>query len=453
MAGSHGWAEIDTERKREIIAGIVGGTATRGPVHAELDVTDRCNVACYFCNQQDVRTKEQLSIEHVRRLVDELVEGGLKSVRLSGGGDPLYHRQIAEVFDHLQARGVVVDNLTTNGALLGPEIARRLVENRCREVLFSLNAADGADYRRMMQVPESTFDRVLENIRGLLAERGSGPFPNVVVQFLIDRKNFADLPRMYRLGRSLGVDRIAVNPVLEIPLERIDGNLLFEELADGEALRPHLEEVLREDREAGKLQICFPFQAWNIMADEIRAQLRVQAAEPSREVFPTAPSFREIDGQCFFGWYTAAVRGNGELYPCCMLLNPEYKPLGNALEGTFPSHWQGPKFTKLREEQREVMLRGGRMFYREGRFETLKRQCVEPSLCGLKNMFFRGDEAFYAELRAEMDKLRRKEVRWIGTPRQMARAAEVFAFRAYHGVKARLRPLRQRLARLRKARA
>lgn len=453
MAGSHGWAEIDTERKREIIAAIAGGTSTRGPVHAELDVTDRCNVACYFCNQQDVRTKEQLSIEHVRRLVDELVEGGLKSVRLSGGGDPLYHREIGEIFDHLQSRSVVVDNLTTNGALLGPDIARRLVENRCREVLFSLNAADTADYRRMMQVPESTFDKVLENIRGLLAARGSGAFPNVVVQFLIDRKNFPDLPRMYRLGRALGVDRIAVNPVLEIPLERIDGNLLFEEKADGEALRPYLEEVLREDREARRLQICFPFQAWNIMADEIRGQLRAQTPEPPREVFPTAPSFREIDGQCFFGWYTATVRGNGELYPCCMLLNPEYKPLGNALEGTFQSHWQGPKFTKMREEQREVMLRGGRMFYREGRFETLKRQCVEPSLCGLKNMFFRGDEAFYAELRAEMDRVRRREVRWIGTPRQAARAAEVLAFRVYHGVKARLRPLRQRLARLRKTRA
>ncbi|MGH9442282.1 MAG: radical SAM/SPASM domain-containing protein [Thermoanaerobaculia bacterium] len=449
MAGSHGWAEIDEQRKREIISAIAGATATRGPVHAELDVTDRCNVACYFCNQQDVRTKEQISLEHVRRLIDELVEGGLKSVRLSGGGDPLYHRQIAEIFDSLQSRGVVVDNLTTNGALLGPELARRLVENRCREVLFSLNAADASDYCRMMQVPEATFDRVLENIRGLLAARGDSAFPNIVVQFLIDRKNFSQLPRMYRLGRSLGVDRIAVNPVLEIPLERIDDDLLFEEKADGEALRPYLEEVLREDREAGKLQIFFPFQAWNIMADEIRKQI----AEPPREVFATAPSFREINGQCFFGWYTATVRGNGELYPCCMLLNPEYKPLGNALEGTFQSHWRGPKFTKMREEMREVMLRGGRMFYRPGRFETLKRQCVEPSLCGLKNMFFRGDEAFYAELGAEMERLRRREVRWIGTPRQMARAAEVLAFRVYHGVKARLRPLRARLARLRKPRA
>jgi MoaA/NifB/PqqE/SkfB family radical SAM enzyme len=438
MPGSHGWAEIDSRRKRDIIAAIASGEATPGPSHAELDVTDRCNVACYFCNQQDVRTKEQLSIEHIRRLVDEMVVGGLKSVRLSGGGDPLYHREIVPILDHLQDRGVVVDNLTTNGALLGPEIARRLVENRCREVLFSLNAADAADYRRMMQVPESTFDRVLGNIRGLLAARGASRVPDVVVQFLIDRKNFARLPDMYRLGRSLGADRIAVNPVLEIPLERIDGDLLFDEKVDGEALRPHLEEVLRADREEGRLQIYFPFQAWNIMMDEIRRQIGAH----SRETFPTASSFREIDGQCFFAWYTATVRGNGELYPCCMLLNPEYRPLGNAREGTFESHWRGPAFSRMRWEMREVMLRGGRMFFHPSRFRALKRQCVEPSRCGLKNMFFRGDESFYADLRSELDAVRRREVRWIGTPRQVARAAEILAFRVYHGVKARLRRLR-----------
>jgi MoaA/NifB/PqqE/SkfB family radical SAM enzyme len=346
-----------------------------------------------------------------------------------------------------------VDNLTTNGALLGPEIARRLVENRCREVLFSLNAADGADYKRMMQVPESTFEKVLENIRGLLAGRGESSFPDVVVQFLIDRKNFHDLPKMYRLGRSLGVDRIAVNPVLEIPLERIDDDLLFEEKTDGEALRPYLEEVLREDRDAGKLQIFFPFQAWNVMMEEIKTRIGPPPARPEREVFPTAPAFREVNGQCFFGWYTATIRGNGELYPCCMLLNPEYKPLGNALEGTFQSHWKGRAFTKMRQEMREVMLRGGRMFYREGRFETLKRQCVEPSLCGLKNMYFRQDQDFYAELGAEMDRQRRREVRWFGTPTQMSRAAEILAFRVYHGIKARLRTLRDRIFARRASRA
>ncbi|HEY6930415.1 MAG TPA: radical SAM protein, partial [Thermoanaerobaculia bacterium] len=256
MGASHGWAEVDQERKREIIEGIRSGRATRGPVHAELDITDRCNVACYFCNQQDVRTSQQISFEHLAGLIDELASLGLRSVRMSGGGDPLAHREAGRVIDHLHSRGVVLDNLTTNGALLSPEIARRLIEYRAREVLFSLNAADRDDYQRMMQVKASTFDAVLGNITHLIRSRGQGSYPNVVVQFLIDRKNFPELPRMYDLGRSLHADRIAVGIVLNIPNQRIQPELLLHP-ADGETLRPYFEEILRRDRDSQLLQIDF----------------------------------------------------------------------------------------------------------------------------------------------------------------------------------------------------
>ncbi len=123
-------------------------------------------------------------------------------MRMSGGGDPLFHSGILDFLDHLDARGVLIDNLTTNGALLGPEIARRLVARAAREVIFSVNAVDDQDYHRMMQVPLGTFGRVLANIRGLLAERGAAELPSVVVQFLVDRDNFREIPRMYALGRD-----------------------------------------------------------------------------------------------------------------------------------------------------------------------------------------------------------------------------------------------------------
>jgi MoaA/NifB/PqqE/SkfB family radical SAM enzyme len=403
MRASHGWEEIDRSRKREIIAGIASGRATRGPVHAELDITDRCNVACYFCNQQDVRTKEQVSLAHLVRLIDELAEGGLKSVRLSGGGDPLFHSAVLDVLDHLHRRSVVVDNLTTNGVLLGPEVARRLVAHGAREVIFSLNAVDAADYHRMMAAQPKTFDRVVESIRGLVRERGDGPSPGVVIQFLLDRHNFWELPRMYELGRSLGADRIAVSVVLEIPLERIDRSVLLLP-EDGEALRPYLEEVLRQDRDAHLLQLFFPIAEWNQLVEKIKTEQGHGAETP---LVTTAPSFQEKNGHCFFGWYTATIRGNGDMYPCCLLMSPGYKPLGNALNGRFVDHWNGPAFTKMRQEQREVLMAGDQAAFDPSRFQVLKRQCVEPGLCWLKNMYFRGDEQFYAELGRALDRARR----------------------------------------------
>jgi MoaA/NifB/PqqE/SkfB family radical SAM enzyme len=403
MRGTHGWAEVGDERKREIIEAIRSGRATRGPVHAELDITDRCNVACYFCNQQDVRTRQQISFEHLVALIDELGQLGVRSVRMSGGGDPLAHRDVGRVLDHLQSRGIVLDNLTTNGALLGPDLARRLTQNRAREVLFSLNAADPADYHRMMQVVPATFTRVVDNIAHLVRSRGDSPYPAVVVQFLIDRKNYQDLPKMYDLGRSLGADRIAISLVLDIPGEHIEPGLLLG-LADGESLRPFLEEILQRDRDAQLLQMYFPVHEWNAMVAQIKQRL---ASPHEAPLFPTAPSFSEKNGHCFFGWYTATIRGNGDLYPCCLLMFPDYKPLGNALNGRFVDHWNGPAFQRLRQEQREVFLAGDKAKFDPAKFQVLRPQCVEHGLCWLKNIYFRGDEAFYRELGEALEETRR----------------------------------------------
>ncbi len=49
--------------------------------------------------------------------------------------------------DHLATRDVVIDNLTTNGVALTADVATRLVRNRAREVIVSLNAADAAGLR------------------------------------------------------------------------------------------------------------------------------------------------------------------------------------------------------------------------------------------------------------------------------------------------------------------
>src|SRR5687768_834348 len=201
MRGTHGWAEVSRERKREIIDAIVANKPTRGPVHAELDLTDRCNVACYFCNQQDLRTKDSIPLPKLTDLIDELAETGLKSVRLSGGGDPLFHRGVLEVMDHLASKHIVIDNLTTNGLALTKEVATRLVNGKAREVIFSLNAADAPDYARMMQVKPERFERVCENVRTLVATRGQSIHPNIVIQFLLDKPNLHRIVDMYELAR------------------------------------------------------------------------------------------------------------------------------------------------------------------------------------------------------------------------------------------------------------
>ena len=423
MRGSHGWAEVSRERKRDIIEAIVANRPTAGPVHAELDLTDRCNVACYFCNQQDLRTKDSIPLPKLTDLIDELAANGLKSVRLSGGGDPLFHRDVLNVMDHLALRGVIVDNVTTNGVALTKEVATRLVNGKAREVIFSLNAVDAADYARMMQVKPALFDKVCENIRNLVAIRGDSIYPSIVVQFLIDKANFHRLVDMYELGRSLGPDRIAINAVLEIPMERIEYEKLLT-LDDNVIAAPLVEEILRRDKDAGLLQIDFPYPQWNAMLQAAREKV----GTVPHNSYPVAPSFKSDNGGCFFAWYTAAITGNGDIRPCCLLLNPTVKPLGNVHDTKkFADHWNGPAFAKMRDEMREVLLMKSKIPYTPQRFEILKEQCVAPHMCYLKSMYFQGDEEFYAEMDRALTTMRKKEIRFVfGNNKQRKRAIELY---------------------------
>ncbi len=450
MRGTHGWAEVSRLRKREIIDAIAANRPTKGPVHVELDLTDRCNVACYFCNQQDLRTKESIPLPKLTDLIDELAEGGLKSVRLSGGGDPLFHRDVLNVMDYLATKNIVVDNLTTNGVALTTEVAKRLVANQAREVIFSLNAVNAADYARMMQVKPALFDKVLENIRNLLAVRGESIFPSIVVQFLLDKSNAHQLVEMYELGRELAPDRIGINAVLEIPNERIDQKILLEK-SDRDAAMPLVEEILRRDQDRHLLQMDFAVQGWNEMLWVVRDRV----GTPAHNAYPESPAFKNENGGCFFAWYTAAITGNGDIRPCCLLLNPNVKPLGNIHDGqTFGEHWNGPAFTQMRDEMREVLVTKNKVPYTPKRFGILKEQCVTDGLCWLKNMYFRYDTEFYTELGEALDVQRKREVRWIGGgAKARKRAAIVFVEsrprvkRSYDWLRENSRPFRRLLKR------
>jgi MoaA/NifB/PqqE/SkfB family radical SAM enzyme len=443
---SQGWKEIQAERKAELVAAIRDGGATRGPSHAELDLTDRCNVACYFCNQQDTRTRQQIPVERALRLVDELALSGTRSVRLSGGGDPLFHREILAILDRLALRGIVIDNLTTNGVALGDEVATRLVDHQAREVIFSLNAADAADYHRMMKVKPALYEQVLGNVRRLVARRGGAARPNVVVQFLLDRANVHRMVDMYETAAALGVDSCAINVVLDIPLERIDRALLLGP-PDRELARPHLHEILRRDRERRILEVSFGVSGWN----EMLAEEERKVGHSNRRPFPTAPSFRDENGGCFFAWYSTTITGSGRMSPCCLLLRPGHPAVGNVLESTLEEQWNGESYVRMRSEMRQVLLEGERANYSKSRFRVLDSACVTPGACWLKNLFFRGDEAFYRELGEALDEAREREARWFGTADQRRLAR--FRFEKRHPRLARLvvrfldasRPLRHRL--------
>ena len=92
---------------------------------------------------------------------------------------------------------------------------------------------------------------------------------------------------------------------------------------------PLIEEILRRDKDGGMLQIDFAVPGGTRCSWVVRDRV----GTPAHNAYPQSPAFKEENGGCFFAWYTAAITGNGDIRPCCLLLNPNVKPLGNIHDG------------------------------------------------------------------------------------------------------------------------
>jgi len=110
-------------------------------------------------------------------------------------------------------------------------------------VTVSLNTVGGESYAQMMQTPARNYDRVVANVRNLIAtrKRAKRDRPAINLQFLVWRENFRTLPRMYELARELDVDAITFNG--------LSGLRRDQEMSDGEfaEMMRLYEEIIRRD--------------------------------------------------------------------------------------------------------------------------------------------------------------------------------------------------------------
>ena len=91
------------------------GIAT--PIVLHIMPTSQCNLRCSFCSVKDRQIHENLNLEKtILPTVDKLKKRGLKSVILSGGGEPTLYPQFENMINGLKERNLEI-GLITNGTL------------------------------------------------------------------------------------------------------------------------------------------------------------------------------------------------------------------------------------------------------------------------------------------------------------------------------------------------
>jgi len=185
------------------------------PLTVEIDPTNLCNNDCIWCMYEEFnrRCAASLSEEFLLSLIEELSEMGVKSVVLTGGGEPLVNKATPKVIQRAREAGLEVA-LVTNGELINKENLKTIAEN-CAWIRVSLDAATTETYNRCHGIANrNAFQTVVDNIRNLVDYRKVINSPITMgLAFLVHPYNVNEIYDACKLARELGADYIQFRPV------------------------------------------------------------------------------------------------------------------------------------------------------------------------------------------------------------------------------------------------
>ncbi|MBF0540559.1 MAG: radical SAM protein [Nitrospirae bacterium] len=161
---------------------------------------------CPYCiNKKSRKTKTSpnsntLSLNDIKKIIKETSINS--SFLYIVGGEPLFFKEINEVFSYLKENNICV-SLTTNGLLL-ERYASEIIET-LSFISISLDGGN-ANVHDTLRGSLGSFDKTINGIKELIKKRGNNILPIIKIVTVITKSNIKNLIEIYNLCKELRVD-------------------------------------------------------------------------------------------------------------------------------------------------------------------------------------------------------------------------------------------------------
>lgn len=169
--------------------------------------TSDCNFRCIYCYEKNSIRKKEMTKEveeSIIKFIESQIED-LSSISIAWyGGEPLMRFDIIErlakkIISLCDKNDVqYFSSIVTNGYLLTPEIATKMVELKIQNVQITLDGRKEIhDKRRIMSDGKGTFDKIFENLKIC-----KDILPEVNLRINVDQTNKEDVNYIYDLLKN-----------------------------------------------------------------------------------------------------------------------------------------------------------------------------------------------------------------------------------------------------------
>jgi len=165
------------------------------------NITKRCNLRCVHCyaHANPTGTRDELTTEEGKRLIDDLADFG-SPVILFSGGEPLMREDLTELAHYAIERGMRAV-ISTNGTLITHKVAQELKNIGLSYVGISLDGMEEVNDK--FRGVRGAFKKALEGIEAC-QEAGI----KVGLRFTINKRNVAEIPRIFDLIEEKNISRV-----------------------------------------------------------------------------------------------------------------------------------------------------------------------------------------------------------------------------------------------------
>lgn len=139
----------DAYSQGQSIEEILEQTPNHAPLSINLDVTTACNYRCDHCVDMDIlNTGIRYDHEQLKNSLTTLIDRGLRSVIIIGGGEPTAYPGFADIVKHLKAHEVKI-GVVTNGSRMDKIAEVADVLGQGDWVRLSLDSGSNETFRAM----------------------------------------------------------------------------------------------------------------------------------------------------------------------------------------------------------------------------------------------------------------------------------------------------------------
>lgn len=195
---------------------IIGGKKmvkkdVRVPLQADIVVTGKCHCRCWHCFRIKAK-RDDLTLEEIKKTIDELYEMGTLTVGITGG-EPMLRGDIRNIIEMIPDG--IEGQLYTTGHNITNDFARFLKTTNLTRVIISLDHYE-EEMANGMRNYNNAFNEAISAIRCLVDE---GIYTAVTVCITERLLEEGKLKRYFDYVKNLGINEIRI--VLPIP----QGNL------------------------------------------------------------------------------------------------------------------------------------------------------------------------------------------------------------------------------------